>query len=207
MGSGTSKTGLTSEGIDLARQTGRKLDKGVKVKGYYSGVPRSKASLEYELGAFRAKGGKTYPQIRERGELKSFNFVKDMASLDRMIEQAANEDQVLRRWLDGKLSTAIIEKPKVVADKVIRKRFGLGQRVARMGGKDRLLENVAHSWLIEAVFERLTGKKFEEMQPGTMVREMEPLVMTHYKNGKTVLRYRGKSFDVTKRFNQILKEN
>ena len=197
------RTGLSLEGIRLAQRKGRKLPKDVKVKGYHSGKPRTNASLRYEFGAFRAKGGKTYPESRKRAYLSSMTDAQ-YAALFPMIKKLGSEEAVMRRWLDGKLPASTLEKPGPVADRIIKKRFGLGQRIARMGAKNRLLENLSHAWTVEAVFERLTGQRFDKMHPGTYAREMEGLTVTHYKNGKAVLRYRGKSFDVTKKLNKIL---
>lgn len=109
-------------------------------------------------------------------------------------------------WLDGKISSKHMKPAKQVADEIIKKRFGLGQRVAKTGTKNRVLENVSHSWFIEAVFERINGRKFVSMGNGEMVRPMEGLTLSTYKNGKAVLPYGGKSFDVTKKLNQILKK-
>lgn len=198
-----SKTGLTRKGISHARKTGRAMAKGRKVKGYHSGVVRAKASLEYELGSFRALGGKTYASTRARKAM-GIDYIKDREAFGRLFKRYGGEDAVMRRWLDGKVSTRFIEKPEGVADKIIKNRFRVGKKIAEGGTKDRMLENVSHAWNIEAVFERLTGKKFNKMKPGTGAREMEGLTVTHYKNGKAVLRYRGKSFDVTKRLNAIL---
>jgi hypothetical protein len=200
----TTKTGLSQAGINLARASGRTNLSG-KVKGYTSPVTRAKKTLEYKLGAYRAKGGKTYPNIRLKKELDLGKVVRDMGALEKLFEKYGAEEPVLRKWLDGKISSKAMVPAKEVADQIIKKRFGLGQRVARTGTKDRTLENVSHSWFVEAVFERLTGVKFEAMRPGTMVRETEGLTVNHYKNGKAVLRYRGKSFDVTKQLNSILK--
>ena len=61
----------------------------------------------------------------------------------------------------------------------------------------------SHSWIVDAVFERLTGKKYSSIPPGKIVRENEGITLTHYKNGKVILRYRGKSFDVTKKFAEV----
>jgi len=61
------------------------------------------------------------------------------------------------------------------------------------------MENV----VARSILERLTGKKFESVAPSLVVRFNEGLSLLHYKNGKTTLRYRGKTFDVTKRFNKI----
>ncbi len=207
------KTGLTRKGIIEARKAGRKIPLGWKVKGYHSKTARTRSSLRFALGAFRAKGGKTYSKMREREELW---FIKDIPELKKLTgEHGENDKAVLRQWLDGKLDPKIIEKPKKVADAIIRKRFGLGKRLVERGlgglGKvpikeaaDKIiLRNVTHQWIVEAVLERLTGMKYTQFGLGTAIRENESLSVIHY-SGKTMLKYRGKTIDVTKRFNEIL---
>ena len=199
----TTKTGLTASGIKLARVSGRKNLSG-KVKGYHSSAVRAENTLKLGMGAYRAKGGKIYPKTRMRKELADTALIKNMDLAVALLGKHG-EPKLLRMWLDGKVSKQILGDPKVLADVIIKKRLGLGQKVAKMGAKDIMLENLSHSWMVEAVFERLTGKKFNSLKPGTMVRETEGLTVNHYKNGKAVLRYRGQSFDVTSRLNSILK--
>jgi hypothetical protein len=226
------RTGLSKRGIVSRRQVGRTELSG-KVKGYYGEVPRVKSSLSYGLGAYRASGGKTYKKNRERWELigspvydrKKMQYyyfkygVRDLGVLRRIrrlvaqkrfseiefVEKPEYEERHLRAWLDGEIPANVIDKPEVVADRIIGKRLGLGQRVAKIGGRGIMLENSSQSWWIEAVFERLTGVKYGSLKPGTMARYNEALEFTHYKNGKITLRYRGKSFDVTDKVNSLSK--
>ncbi len=200
---GGTKTGLSAAGINLARVSGRTKLSG-KVKGYTSPVTRAERTLKIGMGAYRAKGEKTYAVIRKRKELGLDFAIKDMGKAEGLLIKHG-EPKFLRMWLDGKVSSKIMTSPKEVADVIIKKRLGLGQKVAKMGAKDIMLANQTHSWIVEAVFERLTGKKFNTLKPGTMVRETEGLTVTHYKNGKAVLNYRGNSFDITKRLNSVLK--
>jgi hypothetical protein len=200
--SGT-KTGLSKPGISLARRSAQKVLSG-KVKGYSSPVSRAENTLKLGLGTYRSKGGKTYPSIRVRKELGLGAAIRDEIAAEKLLVKHG-EPKFLRLWLDGKVSQKIIASPKEVADNIIKKRFGLSQKIAKAGAKEIMLDNLTHSWLVEAVFERLTNTKFNNLKPGTMVRETEGLVISHYKNGKAVLRYRNKSFDVTQKLESILK--
>jgi len=56
---------------------------------------------------------------------------------------------------------------------------------------------------VDTVFERLTGKKYNSIVPYSISRSNEGIRLTHHKNGRTVLQYRGKTFDVTKKFSEI----
>lgn len=222
-------TGLTRKGIIEARKAGRKIPLGWKVKGYHTPAIRTESSSGFALGAFRAKGGKTYPTERlvkrglEKGMIvkktsvrEELWHIKNVPEFTKLIgEHEENDKAVLRRWLDGKLDPKIIGNPKKVADAIIRKRFGLGKRIVERGlgglGKvpvkeaaDKIiLRNVTHQRIVEAVLERLTGMKYTQFGRGTAIRENESLSIIHYPE-KTMLKYRGKTIDVTKRFNKIL---
>jgi hypothetical protein len=111
----------------------------------------------------------------------------------------------LRDWLDGKLPTTIVDHHLKVADSIIKKRFGLEKKVFDLGGKSILLRNVSHSWNVEAVFERLTGRKFHMTTPKwTMVRPTESLQVSFTKEGRAILSYRGKRYDVTSNLKKIV---
>ncbi|MBI2530418.1 MAG: hypothetical protein HYW05_04730 [Candidatus Diapherotrites archaeon] len=222
-------TGLTRKGIIEARELGRKIPLGWKVKEYYTPAIRTESSSRFALGAFRAKGGKTYPTkrrvkrgpekgaiVKKAGVKNELWYIKDIPELQKLTgEYGENDRVVLRQWLDGKLDPKIIGNPKKLADAIIRKRFGLGKRLVERGlgglgrvpvkeaGDKIILRNVTHQWLVEAVLERLTGMKYTEFGRGTAIRENESLSVIHYLE-KTLLKYRGKTIDVTKRFNEIL---
>jgi len=197
------KTGLSGKGISVARRKGPSYPKGLKAKGYSSPVSRAAASLNLGQTYARRRGRKIYKATRIRREL-GFDCIKDMPALEAMIEKAGIEEPVLRRWLDGKISKKVIAPAKEVADSIIRKRLGFGNVVLKLGGKDILLRNVSHSWLVEAVFERLTGRKFQATKPtGTMVRPTEGLTVAFTKGGRAILSYRQKRYDVSANLNRI----
>ena len=204
--SGT-KTGLSAKGIAAARKSGRTIPLHYKVAGRHSGSSRAKSTLELAMASFREKGGKTYKTTRPRKKigLKSvFKNDEAIKIVDKWIEQQG-EVNVLRKWIDGKISTRLVFPANQVADNIIKWELGFGSYLAREGVRGINVRYQSHSWIVDAVFERLTGKKFNLIAPGTVSRENERIVLTHYKNGKTILSYRGKSFDVTKRFSEIAK--
>lgn len=110
---------------------------------------------------------------------------------------------MLRKWLDREISTKLMFPAKQVADNIIKWELGFGNYLAQEGIKGINVRYQSHSWIVDAIFERLTGRKYSSIQPGKIVRENEGITLTHYKNGKVALSYRGKRFDVTKRFKEI----
>lgn len=198
------KTGLSAEGISAARKKGLSYPPGFKSKGYASSVSRADTTLQLGQTYARRRGTKTYALSRTRMELDLYKIIKDMPAIEKELEKAGQEEPFLRKWLDGKVSARIIDKPKLVADRIIKKRIGLGKAVFELGAKDKLLRNVSHSWVVEAVFERLTGRKFQFTTPkNKMVRSTEGLTVSFTRQGKAVLSYRGKAYDVTANLEKI----
>jgi len=198
------KTGLSGEGVRASVKKAFGFPSRLKSKGYHSTSDRAKSTLEIgQVFAVKA-GRKTYAKARERKNL-GLDFIHDMAGLELMIKRFGSEEPVLRKWLDGKLSLMIADHPFKVADSVIRKRIGLGKAVFELGAKDRLLRNLSHSWVVEAVFERLTGRKFQFTKPrNKMVRPTEGLTVSFTEKGRTILEYRKKRYDVTRNLEKIV---
>ena len=212
------KTGLNRKGIAATRKKGRSFPMRFKHKQFTSPAMRAVSTADLSIASARRAGLKTYggkrvrkvfrgkkvigkvlvrEETRPRKELDLYEIIKDMPAVERL-EERLGEEVALRRWLDGKLSTKIIDKPKMVADRIIKKRIALGKIVFELGGKNKLLRNVSHSWIVEAVFERLTGRKFNLTSPkGKMSRPTEGLTVYFTKKGKAILEYRKKRYDVT----------
>jgi len=216
--------GLIPEGVELAESSAETLPEGRKAKVYVSGSQRypstsvrAAATGSLQRASYRKSGrGNAFKTRIRRKPVLSFDFMHNEKK-EAALEKKYGEEGLLRRWLDGKVPRSIMDPYEEVADKIIRERFGLGQRLARMGRRDLLLHNVTHGYIVEAVFTRLTGRRFENTRAPkpppasahkgpSMVRETEGLKITHYKNGRAVLRYRGRSYEVTTKLKQILKK-
>jgi hypothetical protein len=203
---GGTSTGLSKKGIVMAWDKGSSLPTSRKTAIRASDSPRAKNTAEFTLDGLREKGGKGYSKIRQRNRISFSSMFKPggMEIADKLIAKYGGEDVVLRRWLDGKMGKYMYG-PKAVADDIIRNELAFGSFLAEQGRKDLSVRYQGHSWFVEAVFERLTGKKFETTTSRTvkMVRPNEGVSLSHYEDGKVFLNYRGKTYNVTKKFNQI----
>ena len=197
-------TGLSAKGIAQARAKGRKLPRGPKVKGYYSPVTRAASTLKLGMQTARRVGVKTYVKDRPNKAL-GMDGIHDLDAIYAMIEKAGAEEPVLRKWLDGKIPTRVMEKPEQVADRIIRDRVAFGKFVFEWGAKDIMLRNLSHSWILEAVFERLTGRRIPiSKEKGGIAKPTEGFTMAFNKKGRAILSYRGKKYDVTANLNKII---
>ncbi len=170
--------------------------------------------------------------VSQHSELNYFNCVRDLSALEKLgveerkkfpseeklRKQYPNEavfqqklfeikekadSVVTRKWLDGKIPTSIIMSPKEVSDSIIR-RLEKNIFSAKAAGKN-VSVNVSHADFIVAVFERLTGRRFDLLRPKNQyARPLEGMRFDFLKSGRIILRYRGKRFDVTKCFNEIV---
>lgn len=199
-------TGLSRKGIRQARRKGRSFPKYLKSKGYSSPQARAVSSAKFGLQSANASGRKVYPResyVRARKELSLTSF--NLKVWDKLSEERGSEERLMREWLDGKVSRVVGVRPETIADRIIRKRFGLGLAVRELGGKDILLRNLSHVPVLEAVFERLSGRQFQLTKPkGTSGRPTETLTVSFTKKGRAILSYRRKRYDVTSNLKKIV---
>ncbi len=200
------KTGLSRKGISQARTKGKSFPRRLKSKAYASPQTRAVSSARFGLQSANASGRKVYPKesyVRARKELGLASF--NLKVWDKLSEALGSEERLMRKWLDGNYCKQVGVRPETIADRIIGKRFGLGLAVRELGGKDILLRNLSHVPVLEAVFERLTGREFQLTEPkGTSGRPTESLTVSFTKKGRAILSYRGKRYDVTSNLKRIV---
>lgn len=202
---------LTPRGKKAAFFKGTKLPKDYGLKVYYSSADRAKQTARLLRQGYLAAGGEAHKfrkpagEYARRTELDEPDYlVRHYAFLlKRLTELKGNEALLVREWIDGKLAAAGIPPAKELADNLIRKRFGLTEEVTRKGIVNKQLINVSHDWVIAPVFERLTGQKFTSLGKG-LTKPLEGMAMYHTADGRAILEYRKKKFDVTARLRKIL---
>ncbi len=200
------RTGLSGKGIRQARRKGKSFPRHLKSKAYASPQTRAVSSARFGLQSANASGRKVYPKgsyVRTRKELGLVSF--NLKVWDKLSSEMGSEERLMRKWLDGKYSKEVGVRPETIADRILRKRFGLGLAVRELGGKDILLRNLSHVPVLEAVFERLTGRQFQLTNPkGTSGRPTETLTISFTRKGRAILSYRGKRYDVTSNLTKIV---
>ncbi len=157
-------------------------------------------------------------QVKVRKELFDREGLnKNWEQMEELIQKTARERRVsleraesilMKQWLEGK-GTKTIPPYSKVADPIIRKRLGLGQRVSEWKGRKRfrklLLENVSHSWILEAVFTRLTGRISRDVMRGSYIGEAKGYTVHHLQDGRLLLERNKEIFDITENYRQIAK--
>lgn len=191
-------SGLSLFGEKQGRAVGKLLKKGRNFAFASGNAARTKTTAKGIASGANAK-----KDVKQYVPFSLDKWFHDEKAYDALVKaKRGNEELVIRDWLDGKVPASIFDKPKDVADPMI-KRLHQNLSEAQVAGKN-VSVNVTHSDLVEAVFERLTEKKFNLLRPHIMARETEGLRFDFLKSGRIILRYRGKRFDVTKRFNEII---
>jgi len=120
--------------------------------------------------------------------------------------------QFYRDWMDGKIPLEIAQSPAHFADRIIRTRLGLADTMYRRKGKQTYVLNVAHGETVEPVLERLVGKTMEELKlkpaggnEGLQVFFAERGTGKR-KQQRVVVQYGRRKWDVTERYNAIVKQ-
>ena len=203
--SAKAKGGLSRKGMNEAVRSGARVPNGYKLAARHSDFPRAKTTAKGNLTGYRYYSrGETYRNVRERAYLSYMPFTVNEERFDELVEKQG-EIPIIRRWLDGKISREIAIPATEYADQIIRRALRVGSVLNRKGARSIAVRNISHAWVVEAVFERLSGKHFEQTTPrNQIVRENEGLQLTFYPKGKIVLKYRNKNYNVTKRFNEII---
>ncbi|MBS3061915.1 MAG: hypothetical protein J4215_05020 [Candidatus Diapherotrites archaeon] len=139
------------------------------------------------------------PQLTEY-----MNIIEELKAQDKRLNDTTAEEKLLVDWaMHGKYARRIGD-PIKITDNIILDTLQLGKEVSKRGGQNIELRNVSHSGFVEMVFMRLTGRDYRETGKG-MVEPGEGLLVHFLPEGKAVLEYRDKQFDVTKKLNQIIK--
>lgn len=123
-------------------------------------------------------------------------IMKGIMAKNKRLNETTAEELLLVNWMNGKYTSEIGDAVRITDD-LIYLTFGLGQTVAQGGRKNIELRNVSHSGFVEMVFMRLTGRDFRTTGSG-MVNPGEGLTVHFLPNGKAVLEYRNRRYDVTK---------
>jgi broad specificity phosphatase PhoE len=215
---------LTKKGLKNARKVGRKINKKKILKRITSQETRAKETIKQIDKNFKGsnKTGKilTKKELNENNAFFYFNennaFFYLRKTIDFFKNLAGNQKIAIttaKKWLDGKISLKIMQKPEVIADIVIKKRIGSVLRYLRMSkSKPSLpihIESITHAGIIMPVYERLTGKKYFENYK-QLPNENQPLSFDFfvYEKGKTkvIMHFNETNFDVTERVNEIIRK-
>lgn len=190
------KPKLTKEGIKAALELGKSI-KGQTVKAYSSPSDRSHKTARL----IKRAAGSTY-KVQKRSDLGQ--FVKPTTTREQLTKIFAQSDEaVIREWLDGKLNEYLYT-PHETALYALRSMRFAPKAAAKLGEKHLRIESVAHDVTVIALFQALTEEKANMDHHSVHFLEELKLDLTP---DKVTLTFKDKTFDVTKRFNQLLEES
>ncbi|MDO8627111.1 MAG: hypothetical protein Q7K42_01470 [Candidatus Diapherotrites archaeon] len=208
---GGTLTGLSRQGELDSLNSGEKLPKTLKLKSKYSSFvdPRAGHSANLQSMGHERKGGKVYSKLRSRKSL-SFDLSNPKAFDELMkkfsspgVDPNITTTKAMRAWINGEVQIPGLPDWKFVADEFIVHDLRLAQKVSAKKGRNIQFENLSHAPNADFVFERLTGQPFE-IAKGRFSDLLEGPVFFHAPKGQLILEYRGKRYDVTEKYNEIV---
>jgi hypothetical protein len=207
-------TGLSPEGEHRAQfahldSSGRKyrITTSTNPRAFHTGRIGAEAFRKLggiaTLGSPKAKPGKgrvlreiSLDTILAGEKLSRYEkIMQGLMAKDKKLTETTAEERLLANWMRGAYTKELGNAIKITDD-MIYLTFGLGKKVAENGHQNIELRNVSHSGLVEMIFMRLTGRNFHETGSG-MVNPGEGLTVHFLPDGKAILEYRNKKYDVT----------
>lgn len=199
---------LTTKGKKDSKRLGENLSK--EPTKFYWDVNRTKETAE-ELD-----NNKKYTS-RKREILHGHKYLtpdveiktkadKFLVSVKRILEKAGivNDNRLMAIWLNGNFPKSIVPKPEVIADRIIKDRFALPNRINKRINHIIVFENITHDIVIAALFQRLSGIKYTKSFKGEFPKELEALTIEISKEGKAIMQFRNYKKDITERLKYIL---
>lgn len=199
---------LTKPGKVEAKVEGKTLPPNLKLTVYHSPTRRTRDTARLARKGFIEVGGKVgrfSPGYngRPRGILGTDLILKPKQIMEIYKKVKGNDGEIIKLWVDGKLPADAVVPANEIAEKIIRQRFGLTTKALKKGIIGRQLLNVTHDYMLVAVFEALTGRKFFRLFKSSP-KPNQRLTTFHTTDGRTILEYNRKRFDVTNKLNSIL---
>jgi broad specificity phosphatase PhoE len=141
---------LTDEGRDLARDMGKRLPKGLVVRGYTSPAERCVETADLIMSGHAAAGGET---LRNRVvEALGVFYVLDQMKMFKSMSHAGGIVSFLQRWFDGGIARDII----MPADLAARLVGGVAkEKLIQSGGEPQLDLLVSHDFTLYTIKDQL----------------------------------------------------
>ena len=206
---GKTRSGLTLEGKAKATWSGRNLPQGFKVIARAGELPRQRMTARKIVNAYSGSREMRIPIAPELG----FQWFKNMSEVEKMIAQKG-DPVVEAEWIDEKIPTTILENPLVVGRVVLKNAIQETKNLMSASPDRPFHLNLTSSWFGAAMLKAL-GIDYRTIKPkrprsknppkkGQTLKETEALLFFHLPDGRTILRFRGHAFDVTRPLEKIL---
>lgn len=206
---GKTRSGLTPEGKGKANWAGRNLPPGFKVSARSGELPRQRMTARLMVNAYRGEKEMRIPVVPELG----FQWIRNVPEVEKMIGQKGDAG-VLADWINGKIPENIMTNPRTTGESILKSAIQETQRLMQSSEKRPFALNATSSWWDAAMlhalgidYRKITPKRPRARNPakqGDSFKETEAMLFFHLPGGKTILKFRGKAFDVSKKINEIL---
>lgn len=201
---------LTAKGRQHAREKGKRIPQGLNLHMYYSPASRTMETAHWMGEGYKSsrKGSKKRKEPFRRVQYSTW---EEMPWRDPSRVDYARLHQFIRNWLDGKIPSDIAMPPHEYADKIIRNKLRITERLDRISGKEHTGNYflfISHDSVVAAVLERLIGKKTSQLKV-SLPQPNEGITLYHAgtaQNPRIILEFQGRKFDVTKRYRAIISQ-
>ncbi len=206
---GKGKSGLSRTGWGKAAWAGRNLPKGFKLVTSHGDQIRHSTTARIARSNFK---GKKERQMRLRSDL-GFGCIKNPEAMV-ALEKTKSDAALLADWIDGRIPETVLERATVVGDRILKR--SIPETTALIAAKKRPFHlNITSAWFEAAVMKSL-GTDYRAIKPkgsraknkpaqGETLKETEAMLFFHMPNGQTIMKFRGRPFDVTTQLSQILR--
>ena len=187
------------QGINASRAFGKTI--GVNTKLYSGLAKRTRSTSGYAQEGNKRKM-KYVPRLREELTTSALDKIKWL----QIVKREGSKEKATRLWLDGKVPADVVLPPKICADRIIKRKLKLAQKIVKKGKTKIVLENISHQENMQAVIERLTGRNSEDYLHGKPIMPLEKLTFKFDSAApeKVTMLFRGIGIDVTERFWKVL---
>lgn len=203
-----SSSGLSTKGELKASYAGRNLPKGFDIAVRTGRLPRHQATANK---MFYTYPGKRLGGVKIAYEL-GLGYIKNEPVVDRLIA-GSGDAKVLESWIAGRIPSEVMEKPLAVGIQILRGAVPQTYRHISKGARPFAL-NITSCWSEAAILKAL-GIDYKSIKPkrsrsknppkqGEPLKETEAMLFFHMPDGRTILAFRGRRFDVTKKLQEIL---
>jgi hypothetical protein len=222
---GTTSSGVTFTGLKKAFLSGKGLPKDKVLHITYGEQARHKGTAEAARRGHVKSGGR----FGSAGptDVVGMKWLKTTpeatAIVDKYIAEGGKnwEAKYFADWYAGKMPTVVMEPPavigKAILKEIIPKSFALIKSSSAVGEKP--LHLVVGSQILDAAILEALGINYLKFKPNNQtakklaklgsssMRFNEGLLFYHLPNKRTILRYRGRAFDVTEPLQHALMED
>ncbi|MFH0714483.1 MAG: hypothetical protein V1847_01575 [Candidatus Diapherotrites archaeon] len=198
--------------MEKAIWAGQHLPSGFLLSVVHGDEPRHQSTANYVHAAYpgRKEPFTTATASALAPEL-GVQWLKNPKAYQKLVEEFGRE-AVIRKWIDGNVSPEVLERPEIVGKEILKKR--LRETKVQIAFGYRPFHAAVSSAPYDAAMLKVLGIDYARVKPktgagrepkrGETFKETEAMLFYHLPDGRIILSWRGKKFDVSKKLDKLL---